>query len=62
MDSKRKAPKVAGHKRANVSYGVSVTCECGWGSATHYGKGASGQAHAEWRGHVEKAAHAKEAP
>lgn len=48
-----KAPPAA-HKRASVSYGVCVSCTCGWRSSTWYGKGASAYAHGELHGHVEK--------
>ena len=40
-----------GHKISQVSYGVSVTCECGWRSDTHYGNGARASADNEWRSH-----------
>lgn len=45
---------IPGHKRASVSYGVKVTCECGKSFGPWYGKGASGNAHAEWRLHLEQ--------
>jgi hypothetical protein len=61
MDPKPKARKIPGHKRASVSYGVSVTCECGWRSATFYGKGANREAHTDWRIHVDRASHGKAA-
>lgn len=44
---------LAGHKRERVSYGVDVTCECGWRSGTYFGKGASSFAHQEWRMHID---------
>lgn len=52
-----RAKPVSGHKRASVSHGIRVNCECGWHSGTWYGKGASSNAHGEWRWHVEQ--HAK---
>lgn len=44
---------VPGHKLASYSYGVSVRCECGWRSATAYGKGARSEAAKLWRSHRE---------
>jgi hypothetical protein len=48
----RERKKIEGHKRDRVSFGVSVTCECGWTSAIHFGKGAAKQAHNEWYWHL----------
>jgi hypothetical protein len=47
-------PPVKGHKRASVSFGVTVTCECGKAFGPWYGKGASASAHGEWRMHLER--------
>jgi hypothetical protein len=55
--SKHLPPNVNGHRREHVSYGVRVTCLCGWMSLTWYGNGASRSAHAELRHHI--AEHAK---
>ena len=41
-----------GHRLTHWSFGVAVTCECGWRSCTHYGKGARGQAAGEWQQHI----------
>jgi hypothetical protein len=49
----KKSVPVPGHKRSNVSYGVKVECECGKCFGPYYGKDASANAHAEWRGHVD---------
>lgn len=43
-----------GHKCAGTTLTVTVRCECGWQSAGWMGRGARGNAYAEWRGHVEK--------
>lgn len=49
-----KSKPVPGHKRARVTFSVSVTCECGWRSGNWSGKGARTQAHNEWRWHVDE--------
>ena len=41
----------SGHKRGSV--GISLGCECGWRSATWFGKGALKGANAEWQTHIE---------
>ena len=46
-----KKKPMKGHKLASYSYGVAVNCECGWRSATWYGKGARGNALGEWEWH-----------
>lgn len=48
-----KIKPMAGHKRDSVSFGVGVTCECGWRSNTYFGKGAAAEAHGEWHMHVD---------
>jgi len=45
---------VKNHKLGSVSYGVRVSCECGWSSSTWYCKGARTQAFAEFNGHKER--------
>lgn len=42
------------HKRARFTYSVSVSCSCGWTSATWCGRGARKSANAEWLSHREK--------
>jgi hypothetical protein len=56
----RATKTVPGHKRARVRFIVQVECECGWTSANWVGKGASAQAHNEWRWHRDDA-HTKQA-
>jgi hypothetical protein len=46
-----------GHKCQGANFGVRVSCQCGWRSATWYGQGARSNAYGEWQGHV--AQHAK---
>lgn len=41
------------HKHLGPVVKVSVRCECGWESANHMGKGARGQALAEWKMHID---------
>jgi len=40
--------------KCTIQYGASVSCACGWRSATWFGKGARANAYAEWRSHLEK--------
>lgn len=49
-----KTKPVPGHKCGGALVGFEVKCECGWRSVTHYGKGARGQAYAEWHWHVDQ--------
>ena len=49
-----KTEKVPGHKRSRVLYGVTVVCECGFTAGPWYGKGASTNAHNEWRWHLDQ--------
>jgi hypothetical protein len=52
-----KPKPMPGHKCRGASFGVRVSCECGWVSGTWYGQGARSNAYGEWQGHV--AQHAK---
>ena len=45
---------VEGHKFERIRYMAQAVCGCGWESGRWVGKGARGQAYAEWRGHVER--------
>ncbi len=49
-----KVKPVQGHKRSHMSFGVSVSCQCGWTSVTFYGKGARSEANGEWQSHANK--------
>ena len=44
------AKPLTGHK-GRVIFGAKYNCECGWGSCIYFGKGAQGQAAAEFREH-----------
>lgn len=61
MRARTKLPVTPGHKCAGALLGVCVQCECGWSSATWYGKGSRSSAYGEWRGHVEKCTTPKKA-
>lgn len=52
MTTKRKTNP--DHKMGKPVMGFSVSCSCGWDSATFYGRGARGQAIQDWHSHREK--------
>lgn len=43
-----------GHKFECIRYMAQAVCQCGWESAKWCGKGARGQAYAEFHNHIEK--------
>ena len=51
-----KEKPLKGHKLASFSFGVSVSCECGWRSGTWFGKGGRGSALGEWYSHKDRCA------
>lgn len=40
--------------KARVRRGVQYVCSCGWESSMWFGKGATGNASAEWHNHRDK--------
>lgn len=45
-----------GRRLKGYTFGVAVTCECGWRSSTFFGQGARGNALGEWRWHKDQCA------
>lgn len=56
---KGRTKPVPGHRLAGCRYLVQTYCECGWESGRWIGKGARGQAYAEFRIHQDKCEAAK---
>lgn len=51
MTAKRSKP-TPGHKFQGSQMGFTSSCECGWTSATFFGKGARSEAVSDWQSHV----------